>query len=171
MFDSIEAAVAYLKQNINKFLLMPGEFATRKIKIDKAREVAQKNNNQEALGQLVMQEAALNQSRAEYDALVQKIDPIKDYIASWSLSAFPLVIILTGVATATALYAFISKFSNEGRALDAVISGAMTPTEAAKILSGGGIADVLGNASYLVYAGIAAYLLFLFGPSLAKRLS
>lgn len=172
MFSSINNALQYIKENLSRFFLMPGEFATRKIRIDKAKEDAQKQNDQVALGKLILAQSQLDASRREYDALVLKLGPFKDFLASWSLSAIPPIWIgASAVAVATALYAFFNKFQNEGKALDLIRAGLMTPKEAQALLQGGGVTDTISKVNTMAIIALVAFALFTFGPEIKKRLA
>lgn len=168
MFDSISKALAYLKQSISQMFTVKRTLDARLGRIQETIGRCVVSGNQECLGKMILLKAQTEANLREYESFMQKLGPFRTYFETNTIGVFPVFVVTGAVGLASALYLFFEKIKNEGKALDLIQTGMLKPSEAKAILSGGGIADTLSNASTLLMVGIAGYLLFLFSPSLVK---
>lgn len=126
---------------------------------------AKKHNDQQALGQLIVLQSQTKDLFIEQLALEQRLMPFASYFSVQThLGAFPIVLAIAGVSVATALYLHFEKLKNQGKALDLVAKGFLTPAEAEAIISPPlfGFAGGLGLTMPLILAG-GVGLYFVFG--------
>lgn len=168
VFDSIAKAVQYLK-DAWKNLGSAGAILQERINtIDNLIEKAKKTNDQTSIGKLIVARSQTMALQKEREEFLQKLGPFRSYFVSeGKLGVFPVWIIASAGALATALYVFLEKIKTEGRALDLIEKGMLTPTQAQGIL-GGGVASTLGSAGTLVMWGAIAYGLFIAAPFLKR---
>lgn len=173
MFDSISKALAFLKSSLTNW------WRTKTILEQRLYEIATLirsyqlpsqlgPSNQEALGKLIVLKTQTQQRLREYEEFAQKLGPFRAYFESNSLSAFPIFIIAGAVGLASALYIYLEKVNNEGKALDLIKQGLLKPEQAKALLTGGGLSETLSNVNTLLMIGAGAYILFMFGPMLTK---
>lgn len=174
MFDSISKALTFLKQTLQNW------GSTKKTLENRLYEIATLirsynlpsqlgPSNQEAIGKLIVLKTQTQQSLREYEEFAQKLGPFRSYFESNSLSAFPLFIVAGAVGLASALYIYLEKVNNEGKALELIKQGLIKPSEAKALLTGGGLSETLGNVNTMLMLGLGVYALFIFGPLLKGK--
>lgn len=177
MFDSIASALRYLKSVLYEWTHIGSTLSSRLKKIEQLIEVekstAQLNTptKQERIGKLILAKAQTQERMKEYQSFMAKLGPFQSYFTDNTVGVFPIFIVTGAVGLASALYIFLEKVKNEGKALDLIQAGALKPSEARALLTGGGLSETLGNASTLLMLAGGVYLLFLFGPMLKKGTS
>jgi len=170
IFDSIAKAVTYIKDSYNKFVTTGHVLNARLASIHGLMEKAKKSNDQPALGKLIVAKAQAEASLREYEAFVSKLGPFRSYFISENqLGVFPVWIIAGAGALASSLYLFFEKIKNEGKALELIEKGMLSPSQASTILSGGGLAATIGNVGSVIMWGAIAYALFLFVPKFTSK--
>lgn len=171
MFDSITKALAYLKDNTSTFwnskAILQGRLNDIAAQLTKARSAG----DQASMGKLIVLKTQTQNLLKEHDALWSKFNPFKEWLGSNSLGVFPIWITAGAIALAGTIYTFLEKVRNDGKALDLIKAGILKPTEAAALMQSGSLASSLSGAGNLLMWGAVAYALFLFGPSLMKRLT
>jgi hypothetical protein len=132
--------------------------------IGKLLQAAKQKNNQDALGRLIVLQSQTKEAFNEQLKIEQQLQPFADYFGvKQTLNALPVVLGLAALAVAAAMYVQFEKVRTQGKALDLVSQGLLTPAEAAKITDstligvGGGIGLALP-----VVAGLG-FLLFWMG--------
>lgn len=170
MFDSIQKALVYLKQVLQGWSSTKRTLENRLIDISTmiGNLKREPTLNQEAAGRLIVLKTQTQQSLKEYEDFAQKLGPFRSYFESNSLSAFPLFIVAGAVGLASALYIYLEKVGNEGKALELIKQGLLKPSEAKALLTGGGLSETLGNVNTMLMLGLGVYALFIFGPMLMK---
>jgi hypothetical protein len=173
MFDSISKALRFLKDTLATW------GATKRTLENRLYEIATLirsyqlpsqlgPSNQEAIGKLIVLKTQTQQRLKEYEEFAQKLGPFRSYFESNSVSAFPIFVVAGAVGLASALYIYLEKVNNEGKALDLIKQGLLKPEQAKALLTGGGLSETLGNVNTMLMVGIGAYVLFMFGPMLMK---
>lgn len=174
MFDSISQALKFLKQTIFEWTNVRQQLETRLYEI--ATLIRSYNlpnqlgpSNQEAIGKLIVLKTQTQQSLKEYNDFSIKLGPFMEWLESNTISAFPVFIVAGAVGLASALYVFLEKVKNEGKALELIKQGLLKPEQAKALLTGGGLSETLGNVNTMLMLGLGAYVLFMFGPMLLKK--
>lgn len=173
MFDSIAKALTFLKNSLQNWGKTKLTLEQRLYEIGTLIRSYQLPSqlgpsNQEAIGKLIVLKTQTQQRLREYEEFAQKLGPFRSYFESNSLSAFPLFVIAGAVGLASALYIYLEKVNNEGKALDLIKQGLLKPSEAKSLLTGGGLSETLGNVNTMIMLGLGVYVLFMFGPMLKK---
>lgn len=173
MFDSIAKALTFLKNSLQNWGKTKLTLEQRLYEIGTLIRSYQLPSqlgpsNQEAIGRLIVLKTQTQQRLREYEEFAQKLGPFRSYFESNSLSAFPLFIIAGAVGLASALYIYLEKVNNEGKALDLIKQGLLKPSEAKALLTGGGLSETLGNVNTMLMLGLGVYALFIVGPMLKK---
>ena len=170
MFDSISKALTFLKQTLQNWGSTKRTLESRLIEISTVIGNLKRLPvpDQQAMGQLIVLKTQTQQRLKEYEEFAQKLGPFRDYFESTSLSAFPVFIVAGAVGLASALYIYLEKVNNEGKALDLIKQGLLKPEQAKALLTGGGLSETLSNVNTLLMLGAGAYILFMFGPMLMK---
>lgn len=157
-------AEKYIRGQIQNFFDNSKVLRDRLMTIGKLMQAAKSKNNQSALGQLIVLQSQTKDAFNEQLRLESQLMPFAQYFGvNVTLGALPLVLGLAAVAIAGAMYVQFEKVRTQGKALDMVAQGLLTPAEAAKITDstligvGGGIGLALP-----VVAGIG-FLLFWMG--------
>lgn len=173
MFDSIAKALTFLKESLSNWGRTKQTLENRLYEI--ATLIRSYNlptqlgpSNQEAIGKLIVLKTQTQQRLKEYEEFAQKLGPFREYFESNSISAFPIFVIAGAVGLASALYIYLEKVGNEGKALELIKQGLLKPSEAKALLTGGGLSETLGNVNMMLMLGLGAYVLFMFGPMLTK---
>lgn len=169
MFSSISQALKFLKQTIFEWTNVRRQLETRLYEIATLiRSHQSSSKNQEAIGKLIVLKTQTQQSLKEYNDFSIKLGPFMEWLESNTIGAFPIFIIAGSVGLASALYLFLEKVKNEGKALDLIKQGLLKPEQAKALLTGGGLSDTLGNVNTMLMLGLGVYVLFMFGPMLMK---
>lgn len=173
MFDSIAKALTFLKNSLQNWGKTKLTLEQRLYEIGTLIRSYQLPSqlgpsNQEAIGKLIVLKTQTQQRLREYEEFAQKLGPFRSYFESNSLSAFPLFIVAGAVGLASALYIYLEKVNNEGKALDLIKQGLLKPSEAKSLLTGGGLSETLGNVNTMLMLGLGVYALFIVGPMLKK---
>lgn len=170
MFDSIQKALTYLKQVLQGWSSTKRTLENRLIEISTmiGKLKREPTLNQEVAGRLIVLKTQTQQTLKEYEEFAAKLGPFRQYLESSSLGAFPLFVIGGAVGLASALYIYLEKVNNEGKALELIKQGLIKPSEAKALLTGGGLSETLGNVNTMLMLGLGVYALFLFGPMLMK---
>ena len=168
MFDSIAKALTYLKQALTEWPTLKYRLEQRLALVAKLFQEARKKNDQEGMGKLLLIQSQTQSNLIEYEKFAQKLGPFRSYFESNSLGVFPIFIVSGAVGLASALYIYLEKVKNEGKALELIEKGLMKPNEAKALLTTGGLSDTLSNVNTLLMVGLGAYILFMFGPMLKK---
>ncbi len=173
MFDSIAKALTFLKNSLMSWGKTKVTLENRLYEIGTLIRSYQRPEvlgpaNQEALGKLIVLKTQTQQRLREYEEFAQKLGPFRSYFESNSVSAFPVFVIAGAVGLASALYIYLEKVNNEGKALDLIKQGLLKPEQAKALLTGGGLSETLSNVNTLLMLGAGAYVLFMFGPMLMK---
>jgi hypothetical protein len=173
MFDSISKALTFLKNTLVNWGRTKTTLENRLYEIATLIRSYQLPSqlgpsNQEAIGKLIVLKTQTQQRLKEYEEFAQKLGPFRSYFESNSISAFPIFVIAGAVGLASALYIYLEKVNNEGKALDLIKQGLLKPEQAKALLTGGGLSETLGNVNTLLMLAGGAYLLFMFGPMLMK---
>lgn len=173
MFDSIAKALTFLKNSLMSWGKTKVTLENRLYEIGTLIRSYQRPEvlgpaNQEALGKLIVLKTQTQQRLREYEEFAQKLGPFRSYFESNSVSAFPVFVIAGAVGLASALYIYLEKVNNEGKALDLIKQGLLKPEQAKALLTGGGLSETLSNVNTLLMLAAGAYVLFMFGPMLMK---
>jgi hypothetical protein len=173
MFDSISKALTFLKNTLVNWGRTKTTLENRLYEIatlirSYQLPSQQPSFDQGAAGQLIVLKTQTQQRLKEYEEFAQKLGPFRSYFESNSISAFPIFVIAGAVGLASALYIYLEKVNNEGKALDLIKQGLLKPEQAKALLTGGGLSETLGNVNTLLMLAGGAYLLFMFGPMLMK---
>jgi hypothetical protein len=176
MFDSITKALTFLKQTLQDWGSTKKRLENRLYEISTLiRSYSLPSqlgpSNQEVIGNLIVLKTQTQHSLREYENLTQKLGPFRSYFESNSLSAFPLFIIGSAVGLASALYIYLEKVNNEGKALELIKQGLLKPSEARSLLTGGGLSETLGNVNTMLMLGLGVYVLLMFGPMVKGKSS
>ena len=170
MFDSISKAIEYIKRSIRDMVGAKSTLLKRLDAIKATIKHCQYSGNQECIGKMIIAKAQTEALLREHESLMQKLGPFRSYIEStFGLGVFPFFIGAGAAALATALYTFLSKVQNEGKALELIQQGYLKPSEAKSILSGGGISETLSNVSDIVFYGVMGYAAFMLLPLFLKK--
>lgn len=170
MFDSISKALTYLKQALSGWGGTKRTLEARLIEISTliGNLKRQPSFDQGAAGQLIVLKTQTQQRLKEYEEFAQKLGPFRSYFESNSISAFPVFVVAGAVGLASALYIYLEKVNNEGKALELIKQGLLKPEQAKALLTGGGLSETLSNVNTLLMLAGGAYILFMFGPILMK---
>ena len=170
MFDSISKALAFLKQSLVGWSTTKRTLEARLIEISTliGKLKQQPSFDQGSAGQLIVLKTQTQQRLKEYEEFAQKLGPFRSYFESNSISAFPVFVVAGAVGLASALYIYLEKVNNEGKALELIKQGLLKPEQAKALLTGGGLSETLSNVNTLLMLGAGAYILFMFGPMLMK---
>ncbi len=173
MFDSIAKALTFLKDSLQNWGKTKLTLERRLYEIGTLIRSYQLPSqlgpsNQEAIGKLIVLKTQTQQRLREYEEFAQKLGPFRSYFESNSLSAFPFFIVAGAVGLASALYIYLEKVGNEGKALELIKQGLLKPSEAKALLTGGGLSETLGNVNTMLMLGLGVYALFIVGPMLKK---
>lgn len=173
MFDSIAKALTFLKNSLMSWGKTKVTLENRLYEIGTLIRSYQRPEvlgpaNQEALGKLIVLKTQTQQRLKEYEEFAQKLGPFQSYFESNSVSAFPVFVIAGAVGLASALYIYLEKVNNEGKALELIKQGLLKPEQAKALLTGGGLSETLSNVNTMLMLGLGVYVLFMFGPMLMK---
>jgi len=170
MFDSITKALTFLKQALAGWGATKRTLESRLIDISTliGKLKQQPSFDQGAAGQLIVLKTQTQQRLKEYEEFAQKLGPFRSYFESNSISAFPVFVVAGAVGLASALYIYLEKVNNEGKALELIKQGLLKPDQAKALLTGGGLSETLGNVNTLLMLGLGVYVLVMFGPLLTK---
>ena len=173
MFDSISKALSFLKDSLTNWGRTKQTLESRLYEIATLIRSYQLPgvlgpSNQEALGKLIVLKTQTQTRLKEYEEFAQKLGPFRSYFESNSVSAFPVFVIAGAVGLASALYIYLEKVNNEGKALELIKQGLLKPEQAKALLTGGGLSETLSNVNTLLMLAAGAYVLFMFGPMLMK---
>jgi hypothetical protein len=170
MFSSVSKALAFLKQSLNGWGATKRTLENRLIEVSRLiGDLKRKPSlDQEAAGKLIVLKTQTQQRLREYEELAQKLGPFRSYFETTTLGAVPLFIIGGAVGLASALYIYLEKVNNEGKALELIKQGLLKPEQAKALLTGGGLSETLSNVNTMLMVGLGAYVLFMFGPMLMK---
>lgn len=170
MFNSITNALKYLKDVLTNWGSTKRTLENRLIEVSRLLgELKRKPTlDQAAAGQLIVLKTQTQQRLKEYEDFAQKLGPFREYFETSSMGALPLFIIGGAVGLASALYIYMEKVNNEGKALELIKQGLLKPSEAKALLTGGGLSETLGNVNTMLMIGLGVYALFMIGPILKK---
>lgn len=170
MFDSIAKTLEYIKQSISEMIGAKSMLLKRLDAINATIKHCQYSGNQECIGKMILAKAQTEALLREHESLMVKLGPFRSYIEStFNLGVFPFFIGAGAAALATALYTFLSKVKNEGKALELIQQGYLKPSEAKSILSGGGISDTLDKVSNIAFYAVIGYAAFMILPLFFKK--
>lgn len=164
-FPSVQSAMDYVKSHLSQLYGQSRVLRDRLLKIGQLMQAAKKKNDQQALGQLILLQGQTKDLFNEQLALEQRLMPFAQFFnVRTDLGAFPIVLAVSGVAVATALYLHFEKLRNQAQALDLIARGLLTPAEAEAITSSPliGFGGAMGFTLPLLAAG-GLGLFFLFG--------
>lgn len=163
-FPTVASAETFIRSNLQAFYDNSRVLRDRLLSIGKLLQAAKQQNNQDALGKLIVLQSQTKEAFNEQLRIEQQLQPFADYFGvKQTLNALPVVLGLAALAVAAAMYVQFEKVRTQGKALDLVAQGVLTPAEAAKITDstligvGGGIGLALP-----VVAGLG-FLLFWMG--------
>lgn len=158
---TVATAENYIRGQIQNFFDNSKVLRDRLMTIGKLMQAAKAKNNQDALGKLIVLQAQTKDAFNEQLRLEQQLMPFAQYFGvNVTLGALPLVLGLAAVALAGAMYLQFEKVKTQGKALDMVSQGLLTPAEAAKITDstligvGGGIGlalPVVAGLGFLLF--------------------
>jgi len=170
MFSSITNALKYLKDVLTNWGSTKRTLENRLIEVSRLLgELKRKPTlDQAAAGQLIVLKTQTQQRLQEYEDFAKKLGPFREYFEASSMGALPLFIIGGAVGLASALYIYMEKVNNEGKALELIKQGLLKPSEAKALLTGGGLSETLGNVNTMLMIGLGVYALFMIGPMLKK---
>ena len=170
MFSSITNALKYLKDVLTNWGSTKRTLESRLIEVSRLLgELKRKPTlDQAAAGQLIVLKTQTQQRLKEYEDFAKKLGPFREYFETSSMGALPLFIIGGAVGLASALYIYMEKVNNEGKALELIKQGLLKPSEAKALLTGGGLSETLGNVNTMLMIGLGVYALFMIGPMLKK---
>lgn len=169
MFDSITKSIDFIKQAIHDMIGAKSTLLKRLDAIQATVKLCQYSGNQECIGKMIVMKAQTEALLREHESLMQKLGPFRNYFEkTFNLGVFPLFIIAGAAGLATALYTFLQKVRNDGKALELIQQGYLTPSEAKSLMSSGGLSETLGNASNLVLYGLIGYALLFIAPTFLK---
>lgn len=173
MFDSIAKALSFLKDSLTNWGRTKQTLENRLYEIAALIRSYQLPgvlgpSNQEAIGKLIVLKTQTQQRLKEYEEFAQKLGPFRSYFESNSISAFPIFVVAGTVGLASALYIYLEKVNNEGKALELIKQGLLKPEQAKALLTGGGLSETLGNVNTMIMLGLGVYALFIIGPMLMK---
>lgn len=171
MFSSITNALKYLKDVLTNWGSTKRTLDNRLIEVSRLigdMKRSGKPLDQEAVGKLIVLKSQTQQRLKEYEEFAQKLGPFREYFESNAINAFPIFIIAGAVGLASALYIYMEKVNNEGKALELIKQGLLKPSEAKALLTGGGLSETLGNVNTMLMIGLGVYALFMIGPMLKK---
>lgn len=147
---TVATAENYIRGQIQNFFDNSKVLRDRLMTIGKLMQAAKSKNDQDALGKLIVLQSQTKDTFNEQLRLEQQLMPFAQYFGvNVTLGALPLVLGLAAVALAGAMYLQFEKVKTQGKALDMVSQGLLTPAEAAKITDstligvGGGIGIAL----------------------------
>jgi len=170
MFSSITNALKYLKDVLTNWGSTKRTLENRLIEVSRLiGDLKRKPTlDQAAAGQLIVLKTQTQQRLKEYEDFAKKLGPFREYFETSSMGALPLFIIGGAVGLASALYIYMEKVNNEGKALELIKQGLLKPSEAKALLTGGGLSETLGNVNTMLMIGLGVYALFMIGPMLKK---
>lgn len=170
MFSSITNALKYLKDVLTNWGSTKRTLENRLIEVSRLLgELKRKPTlDQAAAGQLIVLKTQTQQRLQEYEDFARKLGPFREYFETSSMGALPIFIIGGAVGLASALYIYMEKVNNEGKALELIKQGLLKPSEAKALLTGGGLSETLGNVNTMLMIGLGVYALFMIGPMLKK---
>lgn len=153
-FPSIDSAAEYVRSRLRDFYAQNAILKNQLIAVSKLVGQARRNNDQEALGRLIIAQEQAKQLYNEQQALEDKLAPFADYFGvKPQLGVLPFVLAGVAVAAASMLYLHFEKIQNQTRALDLIAKGMLKPADAQAIL----------NPSLFSVGGFGALLPLLFG--------
>lgn len=169
MFDTIEKALAFIKDSWNLLTNSRTVLESRLLEIDRLTETAKKAKDQTNIGRLIVLKTQTLETLKQSQDLWNKLNPFRDYFTNTpQLGILPIALIAGAVGLAGGLYVYLQKVKNEGEALELVKRGVITAAQAQGLV-GGGLAAITGNVGSIVMWGALAYGLFLFAPMLLKK--
>lgn len=171
MFSSITNALKYLKDVLTNWGSTKRTLENRLIEVSRLigdMKRSGKPLDQEAVGKLIVLKTQTQQRLKEYEDFAKKLGPFREYFETSSMGALPLFIIGGAVGLASALYIYMEKVNNEGKALELIKQGLLKPSEAKALLTGGGLSETLGNVNTMLMIGLGVYALFMIRPMLKK---
>lgn len=168
MFDSVTKALTYLRESVSMLWNTKTVLEDRLTRIARAMQKAQDANNQPALGKLIILKAQTEGLLREHESLWVKLNPFRDWFASNTVGVFPIWLAAGGIGLATTLYLFFEKVRNDGKTLELIERGILTPKEAAA-LTGGGFAAITGNLGTILMWGAILYGAIMIVPAFTKR--
>lgn len=161
---TLASAENYIRGQIQAFFDNSKVLRDRLMTIGKLMQVAKSKRDQAALGKLITLQQQTKDAFSEQLRLEQQLMPFASHFGvNVTLGALPLVLGLAAVALAGAMYLQFQKVSTQGKALEMVSQGLLTPAEAAKITDSTliGVGGGIGLAMPIV-AGLG-FLLFWMG--------
>lgn len=167
-FPSVTEAENYLKSKLQEFFNQTWELKAQMQRIGALKNQAIANNDQPAIGKLIL---AMEQTKTlmnEQLALERQLAPFADYFGiSYTLNAMPLILAGAAVAVASALYLHFEKLRNQKQALDMIAAGMLDPAKAESILNAPLFTlGSLGGSMALPFVGLAVlYFFFIKGGS------
>ena len=133
-FPTVDSAENYIKGKVQAFFDNSKVLRDRLMLIGKLMQTAKARNDQPALGQLITLQQQTKDAFNEQLRLEQQLMPFAQHFGvNVTLGALPLVMGLAAVALAGAMYLQFEKIRTQGKALEMVSQGLLTPSEAAKI--------------------------------------
>jgi hypothetical protein len=170
MFTSIAQALKFLKQTMFEWTNVRRQLETRLYEIATLiRSYQSSTKDQEAIGKLIVLKTQTQQSLKEYNDFSIKLGPFMEWLESNTISAFPIFIVAGSVGLASALYIFLEKVKNEGKALELIKQGLLKPDQAKALLTGGGLSETLGNVNTMLMLGLGVYALFIIWPMFSRK--
>lgn len=163
IFTSVQQAENWMKGKIQSFYDQSRVLRDRLVQIGQLENKAKEQNDQKALGQLAALKTQTKQLFTEQLSLEQKLMPFAQYFnVNTGLGAFPPFLAVAAIGMAGLMYLHFDKLQNQGKALELVAEGFMSPSEAAKILSGGGLFDLGGGLfSPVIILGVGFLIFYL----------
>lgn len=163
-FPTLDSASNYLKAKLQDFYNQTWVLRDRLRAIAALKIEAQKRNDQETLGKLILQTEHTKQLMMEQLALEQQLKPFADYFnITMTLGALPVILAASAVGVASVLYLHFQKLQNQKTALDLIAKGMLPAAQAEAILSaplfsfGSGL---MGGMTPLLVGGMLLYIMF-----------
>lgn len=144
-FPSPQSAIEYVKSKLRDFYAQSAVFRQQLQTIGRLKQEAQKRNDQESLGKLIVAQEQTKALWQEQLALEDRLKPFADYFGIATLGVLPVFLVGAALGTATLLYLHFEKIKTQQRSLELIAQGMMTPAEADKILNPGLLSGLVGT--------------------------
>jgi len=148
-FPTVESATSYLQSKLQSFYDQTWVLKNRLASIARFKQEAQKANNQQALGQLILLQQQTKDLMLEQLRLEEQLRPFAQWfnvrMAPPQLGALPVILAASAVGVAGLLYLHFQKLDNQKRALELVAQGILPPERA----------DAILNAPLFSFSGLA----------------
>lgn len=154
-FPSIDSALDYVRGKLQEFYNQRVVIKRDLKKIYDLSQLAQKTNDQEALGKLIVLRAQTVTLLDEQLRLEDRLRPFAEYFhVQPNLGLLPVLLVGAALGAASLLYLHFEKLRNQAKALDLVAKGMLSASEAEAIVNPGFFSSILGGglSSLWLYA-------------------